>query len=114
MGAQNFDNLIVIKGNASQAYAKAREQANDYNGHQDGYSGDIQTSNGFRECTKKLSHFNSKSFHDQIHSMQWNMDKGDCKYVEILGAHLADQKSKHGYKGQKGIRCFYFFGVGRI
>ena len=47
MGACNFDNLVVIKGTARDAYREANEEMNDYNGHQEGYSGDIQTTSGF-------------------------------------------------------------------
>ena len=52
MGASNF--IDEATGNTAQkAYDNAREEARDRNGHQDGYSGDIQTTSGFKMVTLK-------------------------------------------------------------
>lgn len=46
MGAHDF--TTRAKGmTAREAYANARAEASAENGHQDGYSGDIQTTSGF-------------------------------------------------------------------
>ena len=33
MGAVSYNELVVVKGNASDAFRQAVEEANDYNGH---------------------------------------------------------------------------------
>jgi len=47
MGAVDFQTKASGKS-AREAYKNAVEEANAYSGHQDGYSGDIQTTEGFR------------------------------------------------------------------
>ena len=48
MGACPFQ-TVGYGETAKEAYRNACEDANAENGHQDGYSGDIQTTQGFRE-----------------------------------------------------------------
>jgi transcriptional regulator with XRE-family HTH domain len=48
MGTTTFEDRAGGKS-ARDAYQKAVEEANAYSGHQDGYSGDIQTVAGYRE-----------------------------------------------------------------
>jgi hypothetical protein len=112
MGAQAYDNLIVIKGTPQDAFNEACEEANDYNGHQEGYSGDIQTAHGFR-MRKDNPRYGTKSFETWEEKLTDDMDKGDCVCVELEGAVLKRLKERRGYKGKKGIRAFYFFGMGR-
>jgi len=38
------------------------------------------------------------------------MDKRDCRFIELEGTALKKVKEKHGYKGKKGIKAFYFYG----
>ena len=59
MGACNFSDTQVVKGDSNVAYAQAVEEARSYNGHQDGYSGDIQTCNGFYNKTKSAEFLKS-------------------------------------------------------
>jgi len=50
MGAHNF--ITYAKGKTpAEAYKNACDEGRDENGHQDGYSGDIQTTRGFAMVT---------------------------------------------------------------
>ena len=111
MGATNFSNLELIKGDANDAYGRAIENANDYNGHQEGYSGDIQTAEGFYMRTDN-PRFGTKAFYKWTEKHLDAMDKGECYCVEIKGATLKRLKGRT-YKGRRGIRGFYFFGMAR-
>jgi hypothetical protein len=47
MGATDF--YTTAKGKTAEiAYRRANDEARSYSGHQEGYSGDIQTTSGFR------------------------------------------------------------------
>ena len=111
MGGCDFSNLVVIKGNASKAYSEACEEMNDYNGHQDGYSGDIQTTSGF-SMRSDNPRYGTKAFNKWEEKRLEKIYKRDCECVEIKGAVLKRLKERNGYKGRKGIRAFYFYGVG--
>ena len=109
MGACTFSNLVVVKGNASEAYRDICEEMNDYNGHQEGYSGDIQTTHGFRMRSDN-PRYGTKAF-DQWEDKRLDiLVKRDCECVEITGAVATRIKNRRGYKGRKGIRVFYFYG----
>ena len=111
MGACSFDNRVIIKGNANDAYYDAIHEMNAYNGHQDGYSGDIQTSEGFSMATNH-PRFGTKAFYKWEENQLDDMGKGECKCVELKGAVLKRAKGL-SYKGRRGIRGFYFFGMAR-
>ena len=55
MGAQPFQTVGRGK-NAQEAYRDANDDASAENGHQDGYSGDIQTCAGFKGVKLKKGH----------------------------------------------------------
>ena len=116
MGATTFSDLVVIKGNDRDAYRDACEEANAYNGHQEGYSGDIQTTSGFRVLTNH-PRFGTKAFRDWeddiLENDKYGIEKwGAAGCVEIKGAKLKQLKESRGLKGKKGYRAFYFFGWG--
>ena len=111
MGAVDYSVMKVVKGDVRLAYREAVEEARDYNGHQEGYSGDIQTADGYHEVSGNPS-YNTQSFWDWEAKQLEDMDKGDCYYIEIKGA-VAKRIKGNRWKGRKGIRVFYFFGVGR-
>ena len=78
MGANRF--ITRSRGkNIADAYQKAVEQADDEYGHQDGYSGQINCTTGYRDMTreyenskKDLNHFINDSFESQTkHSPCW-------------------------------------------
>ena len=112
MGACDFENLVVIKGTANEAFAHARIEMNDENGHQDGCSGDIQTVHGFKmawDCPK----YNTKAFNKWVEEKTNELEKRDCLCVEIDSpSELKKLKDNRGLKGKKGIKAYYFFGVG--
>lgn len=109
MGACQFSNLMIVKGDANTAYQEACEEMNDYNGHQDGYSGDIQTTMGFG-MAKDAPRYGTKAFDKWENKMYDKLDKRDCLCVEITGAPFNRIKQRRGLKGKKGYRAFYFFG----
>tara|TARA_R110000772_G_scaffold6250_5_gene21940 strand:- start:1666 stop:2007 length:342 start_codon:yes stop_codon:yes gene_type:complete len=112
MGAQSYDSKVIIKGNARDAFRQAREEANDYNGHREGYSGDIQTADGFSMRTDN-PRFGTQAFYKWEEKQLDKMDKGDCICVELKGAVLKRAKGNGYWKGKKGVKGFYFFGMGR-
>lgn len=111
MGACDFSNLVVTKGNARDAYIEANEEMRDYNGHQEGYSGDIQTTEGFYDMTHEAPKFNTKAFNKWEEEKLDKLDKRECLCVEIKSpATLKKIKERRGLKGKKGIKAYYFFG----
>lgn len=111
MGACFFDNFVLIKGNANDAFNQAVEEEEHYNGDQDGYSGDIQTVHGF-SFAKGAPRFGTKAFENWMIKKSEKMDKRECLCIEITGAELKRRKESRGLKGKKGYRSFYFFGWG--
>ena len=109
MGACDFSNLEIVKGDASDAYGEACEEMNDDNGHQEGYSGDIQTTDGF-SMARNHPRYGTKAFDKWEEKQMDNIDKRDCVCVEIVGAPFKRLKERRGLKGKKGYRAFYFFG----
>lgn len=113
MGATTFYNTILVKGDARTAYRELREEMRDENGHQQGYSGDIQTCSGFKLYTD-APRYGTKAFDKWEDKMVMNkLDKwGDAACVEIKGTIFKRMKERRGLKGRKGYRAFYFFGWG--
>tara|TARA_Y100000310_G_scaffold338547_2_gene428494 strand:+ start:696 stop:983 length:288 start_codon:yes stop_codon:yes gene_type:complete len=76
MGATTF----VDEGhgrNANTAYLGACDEANAYNGHQEGYSGDIQTTQGFRMMDNAVKR--GENLYDAADRLTDNFDKwGPC------------------------------------
>jgi len=113
MGACEYSNLEVVKGDINDAYNVAYEEARDCNGHQEGYSGDIQTADGIMQPKGTVPRFGTKAFNKWEAKMSEQMDKGDCIGIELTGTILKKLKEQRGLKGKKGYRAFYFFGLGR-
>ena len=111
MGACEFGRIQMVKGGVREAYREANTEANEENGHQDGYSGDIQTTHGYKPANDH-PRFGTKAFDKWESELTHDMDKGDCVVVEIKGATFNRMKERRGLKGRKGIRAFYFFGLG--
>ena len=87
------------------------EEARNNNGHQDGYSGDIQTVSGYHKV-RDYPRFGSKKFTDWLDERVENLDKNHCEYIEITGSQLIKLKETNGLKGKKGYRAFLFYGMG--
>ena len=114
MGAIDYSHYSVVKGDMRDAYHHARQEANYENGHQQGYSGDIQTSSSYMDCTKEAPRYGTKAFNKWENLMlDETLQKWDvCAGVEIKGKAAKLIKEYHGYKGKRGYRVFYFFGIG--
>ena len=117
MGACTFSQSVIVQGNMRDAYQKACEESREYSGHQDGYSGDIQTTRGFKDLSSKAPRYGTKAFSafedkvldDELYGVRkWEYAGG----VEIKGSALKYMKERFGYKGKRGVRAFYFFGWG--
>jgi len=98
MGAHNFYDEATGK-NAKEAYQNARSEARDRNGHQDGYSGDIQTTSGFKMVTLKEGQ-TFEELEDQVLNDGRNFPKwGNCACLE-----------KGDAPGGNGNKLYAFFG----
>ncbi len=111
MGTQAYDNLVIGKYTANEAYREACDDMNCENGHQDGYSGDIQTSCGFSKRSDN-PRYGTKSFEKWEEKILEDADKDDCWCIEITGAVATRLKGRR-WKGRKGVKVYYFFGMGR-
>jgi len=112
MGACTFHQLVVGRfKNVSDAYAKANEEAKDENGHQQGYSGDIQTID-FPLFTRKHPRFGTKAFDKWEQDKLDKLGKREGIVIELTGAVLKRYKDNRGWKGCRNIRGYYFFGWG--
>lgn len=105
MGATTFTATATGK-TAADAYRKACDEARDYNGHREGYSGDIQTTRGFSMVTVDVPKGSHAATRRRLISeaVDKNMDRfekwGACGCID-LGRE----------KGMpRGHREFLFFG----
>jgi hypothetical protein len=116
MGATNFSNVVVVQGSDRDAFNKAREDAYEYNGDQEGYSGDIQTVHGYR-MLPDAPRYGTKAFNkyeeDVLINEKFGIEKrGVAGCVEIKGSELKRLKKGYGISGKRGVKAFYFFGWG--
>lgn len=81
MGAVVFEDLQVVKGDVRVAHRQAMEDAREYSGHQEGYSGDIQTCNGYRKA-KGNPRYGTKAFHKWFDEQIDEMDMCSCVKLE--------------------------------
>ena len=111
MGAVDYDVLHIGKATAREAFSVERENARDSFGHQEGYSGDIQTADGFAMIQDR-PRLGTKKFTDFVSKRQENMSKGDCCCIELT-KHEVNKYKSHRCRGKKGVKGYFFFGVGR-
>jgi len=113
MGATNFSTTIVGKFRTSRdAYREACREANDYNGHQDGYSGDIQTTSGSK-LYKDAPRYGTTKYWKWVEEMtekNHQDGRGQCGCVEIKGATFKEMKQQNGLFGKQGVKAYHFFG----
>jgi hypothetical protein len=114
MGACTFGDVTLVRGDAREAYNTLCEEYAYENGHRQGYSGDIQTTSGFRDLTSIAPKYNTKAFwaweEDCIDNDKYVEKWGNAGCIEIKGTALKKMKERSGLKGKKGYRAFYFFG----
>ena len=110
MGACDFSSLEVGRfKRPGDAFNEAQNEAEYEYGH-DSYNGTISTCDDF-DIRKDNPRFGTASFDKWENKVMSNLDKRECICVEITGAVLKRMKERRGYKGKKGIRAFYFFGM---
>ena len=106
MGACTFQTYSHGKS-ADEAYRNAKEEANLYNGHREGYSGDIQTTSGYSGPVT----IGRKNIDKYIVENEDRFQKyGNCGCIELLGTRMTKKKAQLGQKGKRGVRIFCFFG----
>ena len=111
MGACNFSDIGIAK-TANEAYRELCDEAEEEYGHQDGYNGTISTTYGFSKVSGN-PRFGTKAFYKWEEKKRENVDKCDCLYLEVTGAVATRLKARYGYKGKRGLKVFYFFGIAR-
>jgi len=113
MGAQTFSTTIIGKFRTSRdAYREACREAIDYSGHQEGYSGDIQTTSG-SHLYKDVPRYDTRKYLnwvDEIIEKNHQDGRGRCGCVEIKGAKLKLMRIREGLHGKQGVKAFHFFG----
>jgi len=110
MGACDFSALEVGRFKSpGEAFHSAVEEAEYEDGH-DGYNGTISTCHGF-SIANGNPRYGTAAFDKWEDKILSSLDKRDCVCVEITGAVLKRMKERRGYKGKKGIKAFYFFGM---
>jgi len=113
MGATIFSTTLVGKFKTSRdAYRKACQNANDYNGHQEGYSGDIQTTSGsflYKNAPRYDTDKYWKWLDDMVEKNHQD-GRGRCGAVEIKGSKLKELKNNNGLFGKQGVKAYHFFG----
>lgn len=97
MGANTFDKIIFGK-NASNAYIKAKKEADEEYGHQEGYSGQINSTNSVEQITVDYR-YNTKNYNKLVDEKLNNINKRECLLIEITGKAAKDLKEKNGLKG---------------
>ena len=139
MGAVSFERFGFGK-TANEAYKEAREEAESYSGHRDGYSGDLNSKSGFTEVTVPKG-TNPAKYAEWIETASetlWNDAKkhkkimrkvpvahhkntlvyakiyddkwGEALCVKITGKAAANYRTRNGLKGKKGD-IYLFFGM---
>jgi hypothetical protein len=114
MGATSFGDTIIGRyKHAGEAYDELVEEALYEKGH-DSYNGTISTTQGVIDKTNDAPRYGTKAFN------VWEdkaFDNGICNKwgnaiaIEIKGATFKRMKERRGWKGKKGIKAFYMFGI---
>ena len=109
MGATTFEILSVGRfKSVRDAYSLECEEAEYECGH-DPYNGTISTTDG---CTRATGfpRYGTRKFDGWMGKQLDNMDKRECRFVELEGTALKKIKERYGYKGKRNIKAFYFYG----
>lgn len=110
MGACDFSTLEVgrFKRPGDAFYAAIKEA--EYDSGHDPYNGTISTCDDF-DIRSDNPRYGTAAFNKWEEKVLSDLCKRECVCVEITGAVLKRLKERRGYKGKKGIRAFYFFGM---
>jgi hypothetical protein len=111
MGACSFKQFEIGKyKDMNEAYRTACRRAEEYAGTQDGYNGTISTTVGFA-LVKDHPRFGSAKFIKWLDKEFDKIDKRECIGIEVTGVALTKLKVSRGFKGQKGVKGYFFFGL---
>lgn len=83
MGAVDFTRK-ARGANMQEAYRNAIEEARDEVGHQEGYSGDINSCDGYKDVTSKFK-ASGKSAYDFADERILDMGKRDVEGIKVQG-----------------------------
>ena len=114
MGSCTFDTYSVGKS-PDDAFENAQRHAEEYYGHQEGYSGQINSKTGFVEVPYHM--YKGKKNHEKV---AWELVDDDwagtdskwgpAGCMEIKGQKANRIKKAKGVSGKKGYKAYYFFG----
>jgi|TARA_R110000744_G_C19203801_1_gene545269 hypothetical protein len=102
---------IGVYNNANEAYREAQEEADEEYGHQQGYSGEINSTDSI---TRSCGHprYGSNIFYRWLATVMADMNKGDLIYIELTKSQLKRYQSSY-LKGKRGVKGYIFFGWAR-
>jgi hypothetical protein len=112
MGATDIQVMKIGKfKNVGQAYREAQNDADDEYGHQQGHSGEINSTDSI---SKAVGHprFGSAIFYKWAERAIEDRDRGDLLYIELTKSQIKKYQSV-STKGERGIRGYVFFGWAR-
>ena len=117
MGAQRFSVLKVGRFTSEhEAFQAAQREADDEYGHQQGYSGEINSVNSYTCLTTGVPKFGTDEFWDWVED--YDMYKGDCFCVDvttnITAAKRAEVKIQNNYYKKQKVLMYFFFGEARV
>jgi hypothetical protein len=104
MGGCNFATTSFGK-TVQDAYANACGDANARNGHQEGYSGDIQTTDGYvviERRGRKLS-----TIEDLVLDNPRFSKRGPCAAIVLKGKDAKAYRVRHNLLRKKGVVVFF-------
>jgi hypothetical protein len=113
MGANTFEQTILIRGDVHKALTQAREEAREENGHRDGYSGDIQTCDDVTILHCDIPNHGTKAHGNWVDERIENLDKWQAEVYEVTSpAAVKRLKNRYGFKGKRNVRVFCIHGIG--
>lgn len=110
MGACNFEVIWTGKAkDVNEAFNEAVQDALYLHGH-DPYNGTISTTELKGEL-KDAPRFGTKACDRYLCKKIDKVNKWQCYAIEIKGSYAKKLKEHRGFKGRKGIKSYYFFGM---
>jgi len=114
MGAQEFSVYAVAK-TPQDAFRKAQREADDYYGHREGYSGQINSKHEFVVVPyEKYKGREAEKVAWELVEQNWRGldDKwGPAGCIEIKTDKASRIKKSEGVSGKKGYKVYYLFGL---
>ena len=112
MGACNIEvTKIGVYRNANEAYRQACDEADEEYGHQQGYSGAINSTHGIRRA-QGYPRYGTKVFYSWYEKVLDEMETGDLIYIELTKGQLKKFNAPH-LKGKRNVKGYVFLGWAR-